>query len=203
MIRVVLLMVVAGLACVGVWRGTDALVVVAGVAVFVAGIDAVEGLAQETDHPVRPQQYPVEWGDLVLSHLVAPTCVLAGLGVIAAVVFGAVTGGAATFAVAGIVLVPAALAGAAGAATSVVLGAPTPTMFLDFGFPEFATLWLIARQVLAPLVVVAAFVPVAVAHDAWARGDAASTAALTATVLPLAFVATAAIWLRSRRKVTG
>ncbi len=102
----------------------------------------------------------------MLSHLVAPTCLLAGLGVIAAVVFGAVTGDAATFAVAGIVLLPAALAGAAGAATSVVLGAPTPTMFLDFGFPEFATLWLIARQVLAPLVVVAAFVPVAVAHDA-------------------------------------
>jgi hypothetical protein len=202
-VRVVLLTAAGGLACVGVWHGTDALIAVAGVAVFVAGIDAVEGLAQETDHPTRPQQYPIEWGDLVLSHLVAPTCLLAGVGVIGALVFGLVAGDASAFAVAGIVVVPAALAGAAGAAVSVVLGAPSPTMFLEFGFPEFMTLWLIVRQVLAPLVVVAAFAPVAVAHDAWARGDSAATAALTATVLPLAFVAAASVWLRSRRKVTG
>ena len=200
-VRVVILSAVAGLACVAVWNGTEAFVVVAGVAVFVAGIDAVEGLAQETDHPVRPEQYPIPWGDLILAHLVAPVCLLAVTGIVGLVVFGLVAGTASAFTVAAIVLLPAALAGTAGAATSVVLGAPTPTLFLDFGFPEFGTLWLILRQVLAPAVAIAAFVPVVVAHDAVVSGDSPSAAAMSAILLPLAFVGAASIFLRSRKAV--
>jgi hypothetical protein len=200
-LRVVILAAVAGLACVGMWNGTEGFVVIAGVAVFIAGIDAVEGLAQETDHPVRPAQYPLPWGDLVLAHLVAPACLLALTGIVGLVVFGLVAGTATAFTVAAIVLLPAALAGATGAATSVVLGAPTPTLFLDFGFPEFATLWLILRQVLAPAVVVAAFVPVVVAHDALTSGDSPSGAAMSAILLPLVFIGAASIFLRSRKSV--
>jgi hypothetical protein len=116
-------------------------------------------------------------------------------------VFGAVSGTADAFTVGAIVLVPVALAAVAGAAVSVVLGAPPPTLFLDLGFPEFTTLWLILRQVLAPLVAIAAFVPVAMAHDALAGGESPSGAALVAVILPLTLVAVASVWLRSRRSV--
>jgi hypothetical protein len=200
-LRVTVLAVVVGLACVGLWHGTDALVILAGVAAFLMGIDAVEGLAQETDHPTRPAQYPVQWGDLVLSHLVAPAALLVGFGVVATLVFGVVTGSGDAFVVGVIVLVPVALAATVGAGVSVVLGAPPPTLFLDLGFPEFTTLWLILRQVLAPLVAIAAFVPVAMAHDALANGKSPAGAALTTAVLPVALVVAGSVWLRSRPAV--
>jgi len=92
--------------------------------------------------------------------------------------------------------------GAVGAATSVVIGAPPPTMFLDVGFPEFMTMWLILRQIIAPLLVTAAFVPVALAHDAWTRGASPSGAAVTATIIPLSLAAAASMWLRSRPTVS-
>jgi hypothetical protein len=203
LLRVVLLAAAAGLACAAVWQETYALVVVAGVVVFVMGIDAVEGLAQETDHPALPEQYPVGWGDLVISHLVAPVALLAVLGVIGAVAFWLVSGTATALAVAAVVEVPVAVAGAVAAALSVVLGAPSPTMFLEFGFPEFTTLWLIVRQVLAPLLVVLAFTPVAVAADAAStpHGNSPVGAALATLVIPVGMIAAAMAWLRSRKAV--
>jgi hypothetical protein len=203
MLRVVTLSAVAGLICAGVWNGTYALVIVGGVVVFVIGIDAVEGLAQETDHPVLPRQYPVRWGDLALAHLVAPSVLLIGLGVIGGLVFWLVSGETVVLAVAGLMLVPLALAGTAGAALSVLLGAPPPTLFLDVGFPEFTTLFLIIRQTVAPLVVIAAFAPAAAASYASTNGGSPAGAALIALLLPLVLVVTATTFFRSRRTVNA
>ena len=200
-LRVFTLAALAGLASVAVWNGTEAFVVVAGIAVFIAGIDAVEGLAQETDHPVRPEQYPLAWGDLVLSHLLVPACALVLTGVIGLVVFGVVAGTTDALTVAAIMLVPVALGGVAGAAVSVVAGAPPPSLFLDFGFPEFAPLILFARQVIAPALVITGFVPLVFAHDALTSGDSPSGAAFSAIILPLGVVGAASIWLRSRKQV--
>jgi Family of unknown function (DUF6297) len=200
--RVLVFSAVAGLACAGIWNGTDAFVLLAGVAVFLAAIDAVEGLAQEADHPDRSNLLPMRGGDLILAHVVAPACLLAVVGLIGAAVFGGTSGTWAALLVALIVLVPVALLGAVAAATSVVIGAPPPTMFLDFGFPEFMTVWLVLRQTIAPLLVTAAFVPVALAHDAWERGSSPSGAAVTGSIIPLSFAAVASMWLRSRRTVS-
>ena len=199
-VRVVVLAIVVALACAGAWNGTEALVVLAGVAAFLMGVDAVEGLAQESDHPARPEQYPIRWGDLVVSHLVAPAALLTGVSLIAMLLFGVMSGAGAAFAVGAVALLPIAFAAVAGGAVSVVLGAPPPTLFLDLGFPEFSTLWLILRQVLAPLLVVAAFVPVAAAHTA-NGGDATLGTALTAALLPLVLVVAAWTWLKSREHV--
>ena len=85
-----------------------------------------------------------------------------------------------------------------------VLGAPSPTLFLDFGFPEFTTLWLIIRQVLAPLVVVTAFVPAAMAAHATTTKDGSPIGtALVAIVLPLTILGAASAWLRSRKAVNA
>ena len=199
--RVVVLAAAAGLALDGVWRGTDAFVVLAGVFVFLVGVDAVEGLAQESDHPVRPQQYPVAWGELVQSHLFAPGALLLGLGVIGLAAWWLVSGSATALAVGAIVLVPVAVAGTLGAALSVVLGAPSPTLFLEFGFPEFTTLFLIIRQTVAPLVVVAAFVPAAMAAHAATTGKSATGTAFLALLIPLFVLVAASSYLRSRKAV--
>jgi hypothetical protein len=199
--RAVALAAVVALAGVGLWHGVDALVLLAGVALFLLGVDAVEGLAQETDHPERPEQYPVFWGDLVLSHLLAPAVVLLGFVVAAVVVVGAVTGSLDALAIAAITIVPVTLAGVAGAALSVVMGAPPPSLYLDFGFPELTTLWLVLRAVLGPLLVIAAFVPLAVGDDAWADGCAAAGITLTFALLPLVLAVAASLWMRSRSAV--
>jgi hypothetical protein len=201
-VRTVVLAVVVTLAAVGLWHGVDALVLLAGVALFLVGVDAVEGLAQETDHPERPAQYPVVWGDLVLSHLLAPALVLLGVMVAVAVATGAVTADADALAVAAITLVPAALAAVVGAAVSVVIGAPPPSLYLDFGFPELTTLWLVLRQVLGPLVVIAAFVPLAVGQNASVTGQSAAGAAVATALLPIVLVVGGSLWMRSREAVT-
>ncbi len=200
-LRSVAFAVVVALAGVGLWHGIDALVLLAGVALFLLGVDAVEGLAQETDHPERPEQYPVIWGDLVLSHLLAPAVVLFGFALAAALAIGAVTGSVDALAVAAITVVPATLAGVVGAGLSVVMGAPPPTLYLDFGFPELTTLWLVLRQVLGPLLVVAAFVPLAIGDNAWSEGRSAVGVTLTFASIPLALAVAGSLWMRSRKAV--
>jgi hypothetical protein len=64
--RLALLGVIAGLAGLAAWRGTTPLVVVAGLALYVAALDAVEPVAQEADHPDRRDGYEIEAGELYL-----------------------------------------------------------------------------------------------------------------------------------------
>ena len=137
--RVVVLAGIAGVALVGAWRANDAFLIVAGLAMFLAGVDAAEGLAQEHDHPDRAELIPIPWGQLVLDHIVAPACALAVVAVVALTVFSVVIGSVDALVVSLIALVPMALAAAVGAATSVVAGAPSPTLYLDFPFPEFGS----------------------------------------------------------------
>jgi hypothetical protein len=199
--RAVAFAAVVALAGVGLWHGVDALVLVAGIALFLLGVDAIEGLAQETDHPERSEQYPVVWGDLVLSHLLAPAVVLFSFAVVAALAIGAITANLDALAVAAITVVPATLAGVAGAALSVVMGAPPPSLYLDFGFPELTTLWLVLRQVLGPLLVIAAFVPLAAGDNAWADGGSAVGTTLSFAFVPLLLAVGASLWMRSRTAV--
>jgi hypothetical protein len=200
-VRAVAFAVVVALAGVGLWHGVDALVLLAGIALFLLGVDAVEGLAQETDHPERPGQYPVVWGDLVLSHLVAPAVILFGFALVAALAVGAITASVDALAVAAITVVPATLAGVVGAGLSVVMGAPPPTLYLDFGFPELTTLWLVLRQVLGPLLVIAAFVPLAVGDNALGEGRSGVGTTLAFAFVPLALAVGGSLWMRSRTAV--
>jgi hypothetical protein len=81
------------------------------------------------------------------------------------------------------------------------MGAPPPTLYLDFGFPELTNLWLLLRQVLGPLLVVAAFVPLAIGDNAAADGRSAVGATLTFALVPLVLAVAAALWMRSRTAV--
>ena len=115
-LRVAGLGIVAGFAAAGAWEGTTPLVIVAGAALFVAALDALEPLAQEMDHPGRRDSFPVAPGRMATAALLVPTVALAlttavGAGIAVAVLgvsagpmliavipatAGAVTGGTAS-----------------------------------------------------------------------------------------------------------
>ena len=59
LVRVLVLAAVAGLAMRGVWSGTTPLVLLAGLALWIAALDAAEPLGQEIDHPGRTDAFPM------------------------------------------------------------------------------------------------------------------------------------------------
>jgi hypothetical protein len=199
--RVAALGAVAGLCAYGTWRGTTPLVIVAGIALFIAALDAVEPLAQEVDHPDRAHGVPVEKGDLYLRHLVVPVVVMVIAGLIglgAAAVLDPAPG---VLLVGAITIVPVAFAAAAAAAFAVVLGAPKLGSGLTMSFPEGATIGLILRQAFPPFLVALAVAPViaarvAVDHD----GDPFAIAALA--TLPAILIASCIVaFIRTRKSV--
>lgn len=93
-------------------------------AVFLLGLESLEPLAQEIDHPDLTDGFPVPRGWLFAHHLVAPAVVLAAAGIVGA---GAATlvephHAAAAFALG----IPLAWAGAIGAVVTTVNDAPDP-----------------------------------------------------------------------------
>jgi hypothetical protein len=199
LLRQLALGLIAGAALAFVWEGTGALVVVAGIALYLAGIDATEGLAQETDHPILAAGYPIAWGRLLLRHLLVPLCLvtigeLAGLAVVALL-----TGSVTAVEVAAMVVVPGALAATVGGAVSVVLGTPSANLLAlgsEMGLPEFGTLLVILRQTFPTALAILAVVPVVIAQDP-SNGSPITVAAI-GLVAPMLASLGLAIWLRTR-----
>lgn len=170
-VRVGVLGAIAGLSLVGVWHGTTPLLVVAGLALYIAGLDATEPLAQEVDHPDRRDEYDVASGLLHLRQL-GPSAVLmvliGGIGVIAAAV---ATGGSATaWQVGAIMVVPAALCGLGAAAVSVVKGPPAALSSQSALMPEAAGARAMGRLLLPPILATAGVLPILAARSASQHG---------------------------------
>jgi hypothetical protein len=132
-IRMVALAAGAGACQVAAFHGTTPAILGSMVLLFVLGLESMEPLSQEIDQPDRTDSFPVERGLLLFRHLGAPTAVLvpfAVVGATSAVVTDAVvTDGSrigASIAIAAILALPTILAGAAGAAVSIVRDAPDP-----------------------------------------------------------------------------
>jgi hypothetical protein len=118
--RVALLGLVAGASLLGAWRGTTPLVIVAGCALLLAALDAIEPLAQEIDHPTRRSLLPLRSRPLLRPHLVAPSVVVVVVALIGVAAVLAVTRDSLTLEVGLAAVVPAALGALAGAAVSVI-----------------------------------------------------------------------------------
>jgi hypothetical protein len=199
--RVGALGAVAGLCAYGSWRGTTPLIIVAGIALFIAGLDAIEPLAQEVDHPDRAQGVPVERGEMYVRHLVVPVAVMLFAGLIGLVAAAVLDPAPSVFLVGAITIIPVALAAAAAAAFAVVLGAPKVGTGLTMSFPEAATIGLILRQAFPPFLVALAVAPVVAAREAVAQhGDPIAVAAL-ATVPALVIAGCIIAFLRTRKSV--
>jgi hypothetical protein len=204
LLRLALLGAAAGLAALAAWRGTTPLVVVAGLALFVAGLDAVEPLAQELDHPDRRDSYPLLAGQLHFRQLGPPAVVMLGVSVFGALVAYAASGFAPRALAIGAVLAgPAGLAALAGATVSVVKGPPPPLAPQQWISIETAGLRLAGRLLWPPLLAVIGVLPLLAGRAAVrsvprppARpvGPVAAVAAFVPVVLLAAGLA--GVWVR-------
>ena len=198
--RGIALSAVAGAALAGTWHGATPLVVVAGIALFFAALDAAEGLAQETDHPERPAGYPELWGWLILRHLAVPFAVLVIVELPALAIFVILTGTMTALWVALVSLSLAAATASVAAAAMIVLGSPRPDAMFMLGFPEIGSFIIALRQMFPIALVVAAVAPVAIADE----GHTYRVEPVILTALGvIAAVGAVAYWLRSRRLEFG
>jgi hypothetical protein len=186
--RVAALGIGAGVALRAMWAGTTPLVVVAGLALYVAALDAVDALAEEVDHPGRHGSVPVPLGSLLVRHLAVPVAVLVpvaalALGVAVVVPLDGDAGGLPA-ALAVLAVLPAALAAVAGGAVSVVKGSPEASPELAMAAPEAVGVQLAVRAVLPPAIAVAGVLPLLAARAA-RGGDTPPAGVLTTATIPV------------------
>lgn len=201
--RIAVLGAAAGAAMVGAWRGTTALVIVAGLALYVAGLDAVEPLSQELDHPDRCDSYEVEQGVLLVRALGPPFTMMLAVALIGYGVAVAISGGSAVAVGVGAVLVvPAALAATAGAALSATQGPPPLFSSTDSLMPpELAGIKSILRMLLPPLIAICGLLPaLAGRHPAAGVPPASPVASLVVPVVLL--VGLAGMYIRYRANLS-
>ena len=156
--RVAGLGIVAGFAGAGAWEGTTPLVIVAGVALFVAALDALEPLAQEWDHPGRRDSLPLLPGRLATASLFVPSIVLGvvtAAGVALAVPVLGVDAGPMVLSIA-----PATAAAVAGGTASLVLEPVSAAELMSrYPVPEAAGPVLVARLGFAPGLAISGWLP--------------------------------------------
>lgn len=198
-LRLVVLAAGAGFVGRGVWNGTSPLVIVGGLALYLAALEAVEPLAQDVDQSDRSDSVPVEQGVLLLRHLPAAAVLMIFAGAIALLTGWLVDPTAKALAVGAIVLAPATLCATAGAVTSVVMGAPAPagdtSQLLP---PEVAGMRIAGRTAWPIIVSVAGFLPLVAGRRAFENGhDPVGPAAITAGFMLVLAIGTA-LWVRFR-----
>jgi hypothetical protein len=150
--------VIAGLAAGGAWKGTTPLVVVAGVALFIAALDALEPLAQEWDHPTRRDSFPVPPGWLAAVSLRVPALVLVvvtAVGVAVAIALLRLPAGPMLA-----VVLPATAGALAGGTASLVLEPVSAAELMSrYQVPEAAGPMVVARHGFAPALAISGWLP--------------------------------------------
>jgi hypothetical protein len=201
LVRLAVLGAAAGAALAGVWRGTTPLVAAAGVALYIAGLDAVEPIGQELDHPDRRDSYPRRAGSLYVSELGPPLVLMAAVGLIAGGVMAAWIGSGSAVEAGLVDGVLAGWCGLAGATISVVQG--PPPLFSPAGSlmpPEIAGARAVIRVAWPVLVATAGVLPVLAARPrAQGHNPAGVVGGLAAPVLVL--LAAVGLWVRYREEI--
>ena len=199
LIRITVLTVLIGATSALVLDGTAPLIVVAGFIAFVIGLELTEPLAQEIDHGDLTDRWPIERGQVYLGLLAAPLIASVPLAIVASVVIGVV--GDDSWAVAAIVGLPALLAGIAGAAVSVVSGAPDPVTSVARDAtlpPEIAGTANVVKAIWPIAIAVTGQIPILVAETARESGAGAEAAALRGAIFTLLIVFLVAGWIHRR-----
>lgn len=190
-VRAALLGVGAGALAAGAWSGAPAALVLPGLLLFVAALDVVEPLAQESDHPTRRRLLPIDPGSLISRHLVAPSLALAALVLIGTATAALVGRDTAALGVGVVLCVPAAIALAVCAtfsATADPYGNLLTTPEVQYAItaaPAFAA-------------AVAVGLPLILARHAERQGGATISVAATVAVFIAALAAAGIAFLRQR-----
>jgi hypothetical protein len=203
LVRLALLAVIAGVSMRAVWQGTVPLIVLAGLAMWVAGLDAIEPLAQETDHPSRRDAYPLEEGEVMVRHLAAPALVMVLVALLAGVVAVAVDPSTRAVQIAAISVIPAGLMAVAGAVVSTLMGAPKLGDAGGFSFapPEFAGMKNAMRTAWPPALAIAGTVPTVVARALVQDGKPFAGPTIAVAVALVGVFILSAGWVRFRADI--
>ncbi len=199
--RMALLSAVAGAAQVAAFHGTTPMVLVSGIACFLLGLEALEPLAQELDHPDLTESYPVIAGRLHQRLLAAPGLLLVVWSVPGALTAWALERSAGSLGVAAILAAPAALVGGCGAALNTIGGAPDPYQADREGAflpPEVAGIHLMFKIVRPPLVATFGSLAVLLVREAEGWGEDPVIMATRGALGGLVLV-TATVWWIERR----
>ncbi len=162
-LRMTLLVITASGALVATFHGTSPAVVIAGLALFVMGLDAVEPLSQEVDQPDRTDALPFERGVLMTKHLIAPAVSMLPFLFIGVAFAWALEPQSSTIGYAFLLGIPALLGGVAGASINSVKGAPDPVGGANIGLalpPEMSGMGSVIRMVWPPAVTTLTCLPV-------------------------------------------
>jgi hypothetical protein len=172
------------------------MIVGAGFALFLAGLDAAEPLGQELDHPTRRDSVPHAAGWVQVRHLPVVLVVSLFVALVAAVVAVVVDPVDGAWPVA-LACVPAAGVGAAaGAVVNLVMGAPPParstTSAWSLAPPEAAGIGVVYRAAWPPAIAVLG------TSAALAARESGLGAALFGGLALVAVATLVALWVRYR-----
>ena len=165
------------------------------VLLYLGGLDAIDAMAEELDHPDLLRLYPVRRGAVLVRHLPLPVVVLVGVNAVAAVVAGGVTSRSVVLLIGCGLAVPAAVAAVAGATLTASRVARPLTRYADIGLPVEAVAPRIILRLASPLLPIAGTVIPPVAG--FAEGASPGTALLAAIPGLVASVVTIA-WSTQR-----
>jgi hypothetical protein len=189
------LAVLAGFSAVAVLRGTTPAIIGVGLALYLLGLDAVEPLSQEIDHPDHTDGVPLDRGWMMAHHIAAPAVALvpfAVVGALGVIVFepqywwGALA-----------LCLPCTWVGVGGGVVSIVRDAPDPlappTAASAAVPPEFAGFTSTFRLIYPMLVSVVAGLPLLAVRQ---QPDVGTVVRM---VVAMSIVAIAiAFWVRKR-----
>ena len=200
LVRMTAFAVMVGVLQAAVVRGTTPALIGTALMLFMLGLEVMEPLSQEIDQPDRTDSLPIERGELLVRHLVAPALALVPFAVIAAATAVVVLGTSRAIAPAAILALPTILAGAAGGVVSIVRDAPDPTSSTTQAFvpPEMAGISSAMRVGLPILVSALAAAPVLILRRAEQLGTSATGAALRGAVAALLLTFLVGFWVRRR-----
>jgi hypothetical protein len=195
-VRIIVLGAGAGLALGTVWRGVTPMIAVAALALYIAGYDAAEAIAQEVDHPTRWESFPMEPGRLLLQHVPVTFVVMVLVGGIAGATALLLVPAHVVVELLPVMVLPAAAGAAFAAAVGTAQGAPDTSSLIGLG-PDMMGLVLLARLVVPPLLVVVCLLPVLAAGTDPSELQTARVANLV--TYPLLALVGAFMWLRLRK----
>jgi hypothetical protein len=200
-VRMKLLTMTAAAALVMAFRGTSPAIVVAGLLLFIVGLDAVEPLSQEVDQPDRADALPIERGLLMTKHLIVPAVAMTPLllsGVFTAFVLEPRVS---TIAYGFLVGIPAVLAGVAGASINAVKGAPDPVGGANQGLalpPEMSGMGTVLRSAFPPAISIIGCLPVIALQHSVENDSLVFANTLRASLGVLLVLGLVAGWVRQR-----
>jgi hypothetical protein len=200
--RLVLLAAATGLCVRATWEGTTPLVIVGGLALFVAATDAFEPLAQQVDQADLSSALPIDTGNLLARHLASGSIVMLVVTLIAAAVGVLVNPSSTAVALGAVMVVPAAFAASAGGVASVVMGAPAPApegnQLLP---PEVAGMKIVLRAVWPVLLTLIGLAPIVVARVANQHNAGPVAAAAAVGAIGVIAGGGTVVWVRYRENL--